>query len=85
MTAGAIADFCLPRLAAGEALPWEPAETLDAHWETTYRASGLLADLLDTSVTDAFARLRAIAFTTGRPLPVLAQDILSSRDAPRRE
>ncbi|MFK8850140.1 GAF and ANTAR domain-containing protein [Streptomyces sp. Ac-502] len=85
VTAGAIADFCLPRLTDGEPLPWEPAETLDAHWETTYRASGLLADLLDTSVTDAFARLRATAFTTARPLPALAQDILSSRDTPRRE
>ncbi|MEU3537948.1 ANTAR domain-containing protein [Streptomyces paromomycinus] len=78
-TAGLVADFCLPHLAADNVLPWEPAETLEAHWGTTYRATGILAGLLDTSVTDALARLRATAFATGRPLPALAHDILHHR------
>ncbi|MFH8410184.1 GAF and ANTAR domain-containing protein [Streptomyces sp. NPDC018019] len=83
--AGLVADFCLSHLAADGAPPSEPAGTLDAHWDTTYRATGLLADMLDTSVTDALARLRALAFATGRPLPALAQDILHSRPATRPE
>ncbi|MER7651767.1 MULTISPECIES: GAF and ANTAR domain-containing protein [Streptomyces] len=77
--AGLVADFCLPHFAADDTLPWEPAETIDAHWGTTYRATGVLAGILDTSVADALARLRALAFATGRPLPALAHDILHNR------
>ncbi len=81
-TAGLVADFCLPHLAADEPLPWEPAETLDAHWGTTYRATGVLAGILDTSLPNAHARLRALAFATGRPLPALAHAILHHRHPP---
>ncbi|MEU7161918.1 hypothetical protein [Streptomyces chrestomyceticus] len=65
--------------AAADALPWEPSETIDAHWSTTYRATGVLADLMDTSLTEAFARLRGLAFAAGRPLPALVHDILHNR------
>ncbi|MFH8350530.1 hypothetical protein [Streptomyces sp. NPDC018045] len=57
----------------------EAAETIDARWGTTYRVTGVLADLMDTSLTEAFARLRGLVFAAGRPLPALAHDILHNR------
>ncbi|MFK8843983.1 hypothetical protein [Streptomyces sp. Ac-502] len=60
-------------------MPWRPAWPVDDHWGTTYRAAGALAGLLSISVSEALARLRAGAFTTGRPLPALAREVLKFR------
>ncbi|MFH8350388.1 GAF and ANTAR domain-containing protein [Streptomyces sp. NPDC018045] len=78
-TAMVIADRCLPYFAVDTPLPWRPARIIDDHWGTTYRAAGVLAGLLSISVSEALARLRASAFTTGRPLPALAREVLKAR------
>ncbi|WP_242441060.1 GAF and ANTAR domain-containing protein [Streptomyces sp. CB02923] len=81
-----IADRCLPYFAADAPLPWRPARIIDDHWGTTYRAVGVLAGLLSIPVSEALARLRACAFTTGRPLPALAREVLKlRREQPRDE
>ncbi|MEU7599395.1 hypothetical protein AB0B79_41480, partial [Streptomyces sp. NPDC039022] len=78
-TAAVIADRCLPYFDRDAPLPWRPARLIDDHWGTTYRAAGALAGLLGISVSEALARLRASAFTTGRPLPALAREVLRHR------
>ncbi|MFF3276568.1 hypothetical protein ACFYWU_37400 [Streptomyces chrestomyceticus] len=75
--AEAVAGRCLPHLGTAAELPWRPAALIDEHWSSTYRAAGAFASVLEIPVTEALARLRARAFTTGRPLPALARDILT--------
>ncbi|MFF3272577.1 GAF domain-containing protein [Streptomyces chrestomyceticus] len=85
-TAAVLADRCLPYFDRDAPLPWRPARLIDDHWGTTYRAAGALAGLLSISVSEALARLRASAFTTGRPLPALAREVLRRyREGPHEE
>jgi hypothetical protein len=58
----------------------------EAHWArpfTSYEdvnmATGMLAAQLRISLDDAFARLRAHAYTTNRPVVEVAQDVLRRR------
>lgn len=78
-TAAVMADRCLPYSATDAPLSWRPAQLIDDHWGTTDRAADALAGLLSISVSEALARLRASAFTTGRPLPALAREVLRHR------
>ncbi|WP_189859549.1 GAF and ANTAR domain-containing protein [Streptomyces poonensis] len=49
----------------------------ETHWQRTHQAAGVLAQQLGIGVDEALARLRAEAFGAGRPLPELAEDILT--------
>lgn len=77
---GATARVLLPafwRLLAHGTLPsWEPAGLLETHWATTHAASGWLSERLGLPVEEALARLRARAFSSGRPLPRISAEIL---------
>ncbi|RZS58988.1 ANTAR domain-containing protein [Microcella putealis] len=44
-----------------------------------HQATGMLSALLDISLTDAFARLRAAAIASGRSISALAADIVERR------
>ncbi len=69
-------------LAFGDLPLWEPADEIDAHWGTTRQAAQRLSAKLGISVEEAMARLRGQAFTTGRPLPRIAEEVL---DPPSRD
>lgn len=44
-----------------------------------HQATGMLQAQLNTTATDAFARLRAHAFSTGQPVERVARDVVSKR------
>jgi len=44
-----------------------------------HQATGMLLAQLDTTATDAFMRLRAHAFSSGRPVGDVAHDVVTRR------
>jgi GAF domain len=48
-------------------------------WRRVNQAVGVVADQVDAALEDAYARLRAHAFRTGRRLPDIAADVLVGR------
>ncbi|MEW2570879.1 GAF and ANTAR domain-containing protein [Streptomyces sp. NPDC047070] len=50
---------------------------LDVHWQRTHVATGVMAERLGISPTEALARLRSTALGTGRPLPDVTEDVLT--------
>jgi hypothetical protein len=56
-----------------------PAADLPLHSLQVHQATGMISAQLDVSMEDAFARLRARAFTDQRPLADLAGDVLARR------
>ncbi len=52
------------------------AATVPALRREVHQATGMLQAQLDISATDAFARLRAYAFTSGRPVNDVARDVV---------
>ncbi|MFF0744989.1 ANTAR domain-containing protein [Streptomyces sp. NPDC004111] len=57
---------------------WEPREVIDAHWLSTHRAAGMLAEHLGVTGPEALLLMRARALRTGTPLPQLAAGITHS-------
>ncbi|MFF0744970.1 GAF and ANTAR domain-containing protein [Streptomyces sp. NPDC004111] len=54
---------------------WDPRRMIDAHWGSTHRAAGMLAEHLGLPVSDALLLIRARALSTNTPLPRLADTI----------
>ncbi|GAA3432562.1 ANTAR domain-containing protein [Kutzneria kofuensis] len=50
-----------------------------ARWGEIHRAIGVVSIQLESGLTEAFLRLRARAFATGRPLSEIAEDVLTQR------
>jgi hypothetical protein len=48
-------------------------------WLVVHQATGMIAAQLDETVANALARLRAAAFTGGRSMYDLAQDVVKRR------
>ncbi len=57
----------------------QPFEPLDPHHAVTHQAVGMVSVQLASSVTDAFAMLRAHAFGAGRSLVDVAHDVVERR------
>jgi hypothetical protein len=51
----------------------------DTDWLVVHQATGMIAAQLDETVANALARLRAAAFTSGRSMYDLAQDVVERR------
>lgn len=58
-----------------------PVETLSAPAlrREVHQATGVIQAQLNTTATDAFARLRAHAFSVGRPVEQIAQDVVGKK------
>jgi hypothetical protein len=56
-------------------LPWD----IESHRIEVYQATGMVMAQLNTSVDDAFVRLRAFAFAHGRRLSEVAADVIDRR------
>ena len=75
-------------LVQGRAPPGTIAAELEANADlrsVVHQATGVVAAQLEVSVAEALIRLRAHAFSTGRPLHAVAQDVVERRlrlDAP---
>lgn len=68
------------RLAARAAHEEEPSEaTAPELRRVVHQATGMLIVQLGVGATEAFARLRAHAFASGRPLESVAQDVVARR------
>lgn len=57
----------------------DPAEGLPLHNPQLHQATGMISAQLDVAMEDAFARLRARAFSDQRPLTDLAADVVARR------
>jgi hypothetical protein len=57
----------------------DPADSLPLHNPQVHQATGMIAAQLNVPMTEAFARLRARAFTDHRPLAELAADVVARR------
>ena len=57
----------------------ELLETVGTDRIVIYQATGMIAAQLGGSLSDAFARLRAAAFGSGRPIYDIAQDVVERR------
>jgi len=49
------------------------------HWSQIHRATGIVAAQLDVSLDQAFVRMRAHAFASGRPLGDIADEVIARR------
>jgi ANTAR domain len=49
------------------------------HWAEVHQATGMVAVQLGVALDEAFVRLRARAFAEGRPLRLLARDVVDGR------
>jgi hypothetical protein len=61
---------------------WSHAPWWDGSWNDraeVHQATGMILAQLDVSAQDAFVRLRAHAFATGRPLADVARDVVARR------
>jgi hypothetical protein len=65
----------LAKRSADDADPHE-GTTAPALRREVHQATGMIQAQLDVSATDAFARLRAYAFTSGRPINDVARDVV---------
>ena len=63
---------------AGDDVPAE-GETAAAVRREVHQATGMILAQLDTTATEAFSRLRAHAFATGRPVQEVAHDVVNRR------
>jgi hypothetical protein len=57
----------------------DPVGSLSLHSPQVHQATGMISAQLDVPMVDAFARLRARAFTDQRPLADLAADVVARR------
>jgi hypothetical protein len=49
------------------------------HWAEVHQATGIVAVQLGSGLAEAFVRLRAHAFAEGRPLRLVARDVVGGR------
>jgi hypothetical protein len=60
--------------------PFSPEdEKAPALRREVHQATGMIGAQLDVTVTEAFTRLRAYSFTSGRPVEDIAHDVVSRR------
>jgi hypothetical protein len=57
----------------------EEPETAPSLRREVHQATGIVIAQLETTATDAFSRLRAYAFSSGRPVEDVARDVVAGR------